>query len=75
MHAVQREKRIVGKIDMEFIGKTRFLLCLASKADIIKLTEAEPLPPVAPLFGAFRLFLFDGRQPTCIEENRKSPEN
>jgi len=29
----------------------------------------------ASLFGAFRLFLFDGRQPTCIEESRKSLEN
>jgi len=27
-----------------------------------------------PLFGAFRLFLFNGRQPICIEERRKSPK-
>ena len=29
----------------------------------------------ASLFGAFRLFLFDGRQPICIKERRKSLEN
>ena len=42
---------------------------------MLKLTEAEPLRLSAALFGAFRLFLFDGRQPICIKERRKSPEN
>ncbi len=41
----------------------------------LKLTGIEPCRLSAPLFGAFSLFLFDGRQPICIKESQKSHEN